>query len=192
MATSLAGNSAPREGSTAVVINPDCQGLVVPDSKTGFISGTYSSLPTTVPSGSLCVYKWDGNGGSASSAGTGSSWPANNAFFVSSPYTNTDASLFEGSVASCETGYRLPSVVELKAIVDYFNSNFGGWTAPNGSSTYATWYPLQAAGYWSSTYQRPAPMDMGATAWIVNFGNGNTTAETSSSLNNRVRCVKDL
>ncbi|MDR0833602.1 MAG: Ig-like domain-containing protein [Candidatus Symbiothrix sp.] len=184
--TATAADASGQYATIAVTrVSATCEGLVVPNSRTGFLSGAYSSVPTTIPTGRLCVYKQDG---------TSRSWPAQNAYVAAGTgYENNDASLFEGVAASCEAGFRLPTIVEFKTIATYFTANFGGATAPNGNKTYSGWNPLLACcgrWYWTSTYTEPNNASSGY-AWYEDFnGNGQIRLATSSSI--LIRCVRDF
>ncbi|MDR0834411.1 MAG: DUF1566 domain-containing protein [Candidatus Symbiothrix sp.] len=196
IATNANGDSPSKTtANSAVTINSACEGLTVPNSRTGFLTGALNPEPTTpTPSGGLCVYKWDGNGGNQTTNGTTKTWDSmtgqSGSWYQTNSFTNPTASIFVGSNAGCESGYRLPSVIELKAIMAYFNTNYGGYNAPNGSTAYATWRPLVASNYyWSSTFRNASASN--GNAWIVNATNG--SARVNYTYNSYyVRCVKDL
>ncbi|GHV26384.1 hypothetical protein FACS1894176_07010 [Bacteroidia bacterium] len=191
------GDSPSKTPANSDVTVNSCEGLVVPNSRTGFLSGALNLEPTTpAPSGSLCVYKWDGNGGNQTTDGTTKSWDSmtgrSGTWYQSNSFTNPDGTIFVGSNAGCASGYRLPSVIELKAILAYFYTNYGDYTAPNGSTAYTTWRPLVASesgNYWTSTF-RSTNASLGL-AWLV-FTNTGFLGIEDTGVPSYVRCVKDL
>ncbi|MDR0833912.1 MAG: DUF1566 domain-containing protein [Candidatus Symbiothrix sp.] len=174
---------------------PVCQGLIVPNSRTGFIPGVLNPEPTTpTPSGSLCVYKWDGNGGNQTTNGTTKTWDSmtgqSGAWYQTNSFTNPDGSIFIGANAGCASGFRLPSVIELNAIMAYFNTYVGGYNAPDGSTIFPSWKPMVAnEKYWSSSIN--GVDELYVSPWGLDGSNG--TVATYRGYNSYyVRCVKDL
>jgi hypothetical protein len=155
--------------------------IVIPNAKTGFISGAYTSLPTTAKSGNLLLAAADGP------TATQKTWTAISGY-NSTSYVNNTASKFVGTNAGCADGWRLPSIVELKAIADYLNTTYGSWTGTGGPAGFT---PLRANYYWSSTYYEPSDASYGL-AWLVGFSNGTTNFNSYTYNPNSVRCVHDL
>ncbi|GHT04963.1 hypothetical protein FACS189440_01460 [Bacteroidia bacterium] len=158
--------------------------IVIPNAKTGFISGaytSYASVPSTT-SGSLLIAAADGNSGSTNT------WDAISGY-NSIAYANTDARKFEGANAGCEDGWRLPSIVELKAIADYFQLTYGSYQGPT-STQVPGFSQLKNQSYWSSTF-RSADYDWGGSAWLVDVSTGQPW--TLQSLNWKyIRCVREI
>ncbi len=146
-------------------------------------------------SGSVCLAPWTGwpmpNPASAglpnpASYGTGTAgvvvdnvtgltWqePVNAATMTQSQASAYCASL---SLAG-QTGWRLPSVIELFSLVDF--------TVSSGATIDATAFPNDpAAWFWSSTPVASTPFD----AWYVDFGSGAASSSGASGAA-QVRCV---
>jgi hypothetical protein len=155
-------------------------GIVIPNSRTGFISGTHENLPATVPSGDLLLAPWDGNNG------VGISWSAISGYNGTS-FQNTDASKFEGPNAVCEDGWRLPSVVELKAIADYMKANH---TSGYESDIWPVFQRMYRGNiYLTSTLRRINSDDY---VWTMSTGGGADMVGGSPTLKAKVRCVRDI
>ncbi|GHT45253.1 hypothetical protein FACS189440_00880 [Bacteroidia bacterium] len=168
---------APSYPAGSVVINTDV--------RTGFMSGAYTSYVKfpKPQSGTLLVAAADGNSGSTKT------WNSISGY-NSTSYQNTDANKFVGANAGCDDGWRLPSIVELEAIADYFLLSYGSYQGPT-SSQVPGFTQLQAVRYWSSTYSGPVISSYG-NAWLMDLANNNFVGEYNTDRGYYVRCVLDL
>jgi hypothetical protein len=153
------------------------------DVRTGFISGTHGTLPTTTKSGKLLVYPTDGNSGSTKT------WNSISGY-NSTSYANTDASKFVGANAGCEDGWRLPSAVEIKGIMDYFQANFNNENGPTSEQVPGFTRLNQNNNYWTSTYTGPYADTFGI-AWCKTVIAG-LVDNNATNYGYYVRCVLDF
>jgi hypothetical protein len=158
--------------------------ILIPNARTGFIAGAHASMPTRSKSGDLLLSAVDGI-----PSGGDKSWGEINGY-NSSTFPNNDASVFVGASAGCADGWRLPSVVELKAIVDELYVISGGSYWGPTSEQVPGFTQLQADTYWSSTLSSAVTSSVG-NAWEVHANTGTASAAVTGFIM-KLRCVLAL
>jgi uncharacterized protein YjdB len=156
------------------------------DVKTGFISGINDSWPgTPAKSGKLLF-------AAADSPQSGTLGWATIAGYAPGNYTtfdNPDGTKFEGQNAGCDTGWRLPSAIELDGIITYMRETFGATGLPPSDLWPGFEAPKTTLRYMSSTYRKIYSTTQ-AHFWEVGFPDGSRGSGSNQKEN--IRCVKEI
>jgi hypothetical protein len=156
----------------------------VTDHQTGLMwakkTGTTNSASTTGVDDVNNVYTWS----------TGDNLADGTAFTSFLATLNNGASS-DGGATTAITGcfanhcdWRLPSIVELRGIVD---PSATGCSTPTGLCIDPTFGPTQSSNYWSATTVAGAPPD---GVWVVNFSNGDVFGDLKATGNVFARAVR--